>query len=323
MTDEHSGYRGKPQDGGNKTRETLPNGFVLRNAASGYSYRIVRVLGNGGFGVTYEGIAVERNMRVAIKEFFPVGVTARNAAYAVTVTGDEATVRTRLMSFLKEAQVLQSLSGISSVVRIFDYFYANQTAYYIMEYIEGDTLLRFIEKNGVLDEGRYRSRFQQLMHDIELLHRQGVIHRDISPDNIMRTNDGRFKLIDFGSARDFTGNQNLTVNVKQNFAPIEQYSESGQGTYTDVYALAATMYYCFTGKLVPSPFSRTAATDGEMISALTAARLNQQQIRALTRALTVKPKERFQTMYEFEQAYYQSSLNSNKKSPLYLCPLYL
>ena len=110
MTDGRGGYRGNPQDSGNKIRETLPNGFVLRNAASGYSYRIVRVLGNGGFGVTYEGIAVERNMRVAIKEFFPVGVTARNAAYAVTVTGDEATVRTRLMSFFKEAPRLCFIS---------------------------------------------------------------------------------------------------------------------------------------------------------------------------------------------------------------------
>ena len=308
MADEHGEYRTGLQEsaGNNRIRETLPDGFVLRNNTNGCTYRIIKVLGNGGFGVTYEGFAVKQNMRVAIKEFFPAGITARNASYAVTITGDEETVRARLMSFFKEAQVLHSLSGISSVVKIYDYFYANQTAYYIMEYIQGGTLLSYIEKNGVLNEAKYRSRFQQLMHDVELLHQHGVIHRDISPDNIMQTGDGRFKLIDFGSARDFTGKQNLTINVKRNFAPIEQYSESGQGTYTDVYALAATMYYAFTGKLVPSPFSRNAGTEAEILTNLTQARLSQQQIQALTRALAVKPRDRFQTMSEFEQAYFGS-----------------
>ena len=306
MTGELGGYRSTPQEreGSSRARKTLPDGFILSNGANGCSYRIVRLLGNGGFGVTYEGLALKQNMRVAIKEFFPAGITARNENYTVTITGDEPTVRRRLMSFYKEAQVLQSLSGIPSVVKIYDYFYANQTAYYIMEYIEGSTLLRYIEKNGLLNETKYRSRFQQLMHDIELLHRNGVIHRDISPDNIMHTSDGRFKLIDFGSARDFTGNQNLTINVKKNFAPLEQYSETGQGTFTDVYALAATMYYCFTGKLVQSPFSRSAGTDAEMVSALMSAGLSPQQTQTLMKAMSVKPRERFQTMSEFEQAYY-------------------
>ena len=114
-------------------------------------------------------------------------------------------------------------------------------------------------------------------------------------------------MIDFGSARKYNNGQNLTINVKQNFAPIEQYNESGQGTFTDVYALAATMYYCFTGKAISSALSRLRRDD--LVSpVMFGAKLSPVQEQALFKALAVRPENRYQTMREFEEAYFQVEL---------------
>ena len=290
------------------TRDYLPQGFQLTSSNSGQSYQILQTLGGGGFGVTYEAVRLADRARVAIKEFFPAGITARTSTFAVAVTGDEKILRKRLDSFFKEAEVLRTLRAIPSVVNIYDIFYANHTAYYAMEYINGSTMQHFIQQNGLLAPAVFGPRYRQLMRDIELLHSNGVIHRDISPDNIMIRNDGSFKLIDFGSAKEYDKAQNMTVNIKRGFSPIEQYTPSGQGRYTDVYSLAATMYYSFTGKLIPDVLSRDTAYSQLQIAAA-AAGLGPAQIEALKKALSVKPADRFQTMQEFEQAFFDAPKN--------------
>lgn len=290
--------------GSTGSRVTLPPGYQLVNPTSRRSYLIQRVLGGGGFGVTYEALSQE-GRKVAVKEFFPVGITVRSSGYAITIIGDEKTAKSRLQSFIKEAQVLSTLKGLSCVVEIFDSFYANQTAYYVMEYIDGITMLDYLQRVGLLKPKMVDMRFRELMEALEILHNHGVIHRDISPDNIMIRRDGSFKLIDFGSARAFGGQQNLTVNVKRNFAPLEQYSESGQGRYTDVYSLAATMYYAFTGKLVPFGKGRID-TGGEVTIALLNAGLEMVQAESILKALSVKPAGRYQSMQEFELAFFGS-----------------
>ncbi len=281
------------------SRPALPAGFQLTNTGNGRRYRIVKVLGCGGFGVTYEAVSPE-GMRVAIKEFFPAGITARNAGYAITVIGDERIARQRLQGFFKEATVLSSLRDLPSVVEIYEIFYANQTAYYVMEYIDGVTMLEYLSRHGMMDPKVWNPQYRKLMQAIETLHNHGVIHRDISPDNIMVRNDGSFKLIDFGSARQFEGQQSLTISVKQYFAPLEQYSEHGQGRFTDVYSLAATIYYSFTGKLVPGGNDRNSTISQSLAGAGVSAR----QAEAICRALQVRTTDRYQTMEEFEEAYF-------------------
>ena len=288
----------------------LPNGYRLLSPRTRQEYQIIRTLNNGGFGITYEGTATATGMRVAIKELFPAGVVMRNPDYTVADIGQEGVFEKMSSSFLKEANVLASLRDISSVVDIYDYFSANNTAYYVMEYISGSNLLDVIRRQGPLNVQEYQPRFRQLMRDIESFHNRGVIHRDISPDNIMLTSDGRFIMIDFGSARKYNSGQNLTINVKQNFAPIEQYNESGQGTFTDVYALAATMYYCYTGKAISSALSRLRRDD-LLSPVMFGAKLNPAQEQALFKALAVRPENRFQTMQEFEDAYFQNEPGPN------------
>ena len=306
--DDQFGVPGSYSDRTKLTRDFLPQGFQLTSSNSGQNYQILQVLGGGGFGVTYEAVRLADRARVAIKEFFPTGITARTPAFAVAVTGDEQILRKRLESFFKEAEVLRTLRAIPSVVNIYDIFYANHTAYYAMEYINGCTIQHFIQKNGLLAPTVFCPRYRQLMRDIELLHTNGVIHRDISPDNIMIRSDGSFKLIDFGSAKEYVKNQNMTVNIKRGFSPLEQYTPSGQGRYTDVYSLAATMYYSFTGKLIPDNLGR-GTSYAELQAAASAVGLGQPQIEALKKALSVKPADRFQTMQEFEQAFFEVPKN--------------
>lgn len=285
--------------------ETLPSGYRLSNQKSGRSYQLNRVLGQGGFGITYAGINLSNRMPVAIKEFFPRTVVNRAANHMVTVAGESASFQTMLNSFFKEAKVLYSLQGLSSVVKIYDYFYANNTAYYVMEYVTGETLQHYIGKHGLLNVVAWSQPYRKLMRDIDQLHKNGVIHRDISPDNIMICSDGSLKLIDFGSARAFENQVRLTVSLKREFAPIEQYGTKGQGAFTDVYSLAATMYYTFTGKLIPHAPERQNSDRLQPPSAL-GIKLGQKQEKALLKALAVNPDDRFQSMQEFEQAFFDT-----------------
>jgi len=291
---------------------TLPVGYVLENRARGLDYVIRGVLGQGGFGITYAA-ADTSGQTLAIKEFFPENSCQRNPDGSVRPMVNDASFHSSLNSFYKEAQVLSELSGLPTVVQIYDYFYANDTAYYVMEYVQGCTLQQYLQGHGVLSPSECAGQFRQLMRDIDRFHRRGIIHRDIAPDNIMCCPDGSFKLVDFGAARSFTKNSMLTVNVKKDFAPIEQFSATGQREYTDVYSLAATMYYCFTGRLIPSAGDReirdTLVQPSQYSRALTS-----RQEKALLKALAVRGSDRYQSMSEFEAAYFGGTSSSKSGS---------
>lgn len=292
------------QHPGKAAGSALPAGYVLINSQRGRSYRIMKKLGSGGYGITYQALSMNENALVAVKELFPKASVYRKGDYTVWPIRDGDSFQKLLNSFLKEISVLCSLNGLESAVRIYDYFYANNTAYYVMEYVDGDDLLSFIEKNGCLQPAQWERQFFELMRDLSVLHQHGVIHRDISPDNIKLTRENRFKLIDFGSARSYMADESMTIAFKEAFAPIEQYSSTGQGAFTDVYTLAASMYYCFTGKRVPNAIKRQEGTVLVTPRSL-GVNLDQRQEAALLKALAVKPADRFQSMEEFASAYFR------------------
>lgn len=291
----------------------LPAGYVLRNRNNGRSYQLNKVLGQGGFGITYSGRDLSSGSTVAVKEFFPHRIVSRTQTLAVRVMTDQAGFKSSINSFIKEAQVLLDLRNLSCVVGIYDYFYENNTAYYVMEYVKGETMELHLHKLGLLQPEQWLPQYRSLMQDLALIHSRGIIHRDISPDNIMILPGGGFKLIDFGSARSYESNSSLTVHVKPGFAPLEQSSSSGQGAFTDVYALAATMYYSFSGKLVP-PASSRAANDSLVPLSKLGVKISRKQDQALIKALAVKPENRFQNMQEFEQAFFGSGSSAPVKS---------
>jgi len=234
-------------------------GTMLRNR-----YRIGRVLGEGGFGITYVGWDTVLNLKVAVKEFYMSGYVGRMNQYSLSVqvsmsTHGEIFTKNR-NRFLDEARVLAKFADEAGIVGIRDFFEENNTAYIVMTFLDGVTLKEYLKQHGRLSWAQTFSIMRPILTSLCTVHEQGIIHRDISPDNIMLTNRGQVKLLDFGAARDVSGNDahSLSIILKPGFAPEEQYRTKGhQGPWTDVYALCATMYRCITGVTPDESTERT------------------------------------------------------------------
>ena len=219
----------------------------------GNRYIIGRSLGEGGFGITYIGFDERLSRRVAIKEYYPSGAANRNNSVdnTIVVTQSRQDIFRRGKSnFIEEARAVARFTNEEGIVDVYDSFEANNTAYIIMEYLEGITLKQYLNRNGTMKADSLISLMMPVMKSLKTMHDQKIIHRDISPDNIMYTSSGKLKLMDFGSARYFANEEReLSVILKHGYAPEEQYrSNSKQGPYTDVYSLCATIYACITGR---------------------------------------------------------------------------
>ena len=233
-------------------------------------YFIGRVLGHGGFAITY--LAYDRNLsiRVAIKEYFPIEFANRNqdGSSVAPYTG-QATELFNLgkEKFINEARLLTSFRS-PNIIKIRQFFKAWNTGYFVMEYLEGDTLTQYVMNNGgKLSYAEVRKLLLPLLSALEEVHQKGTFHRDIKPDNIYITQKREPILLDFGAARQTVSGRttNLLAFLTPGFAPMEQYSINGiQGPWTDIYALAATIYYALTGELPPTPTDRITG-DAELI----------------------------------------------------------
>ena len=285
-------------------RHQLPAGIVLNN-----QFRIGRALGQGGFGITYMGWDLHLETPVAIKEYFPAGYVHRDCSVSMEVIGNQqmnTAFENGKAYFIREAKSLARLSNVPEIVHIKSFFQANGTAYIVMEYVKGITLKQYVVQNG------YRLSVQQtlsilgpVMEALAKVHDAGLIHRDISPDNIMLLPGGKVKLLDFGAARD-TGTEDpgkelprsTQAVVKNGFAPVEQYQRRGAlGTWTDVYALCATVFYCIAGSAPAAAMDRMVYQQ-ELDWANLAPELTMQQRDALNRGLELIPTKRTRTVRE-------------------------
>ena len=219
-------------------------------------YLVGNVIGEGGFGITYIGLDLNLEIRIAIKEFYPNGFVTRESHVSPRITNyttaDPAQYEKWKESFVKEARRLARFSDLPGIVHVRDFFQENNTAYIVMEYVEGKTLKEYLkEKGGRLEVRNTLELMRPVIRSLGRVHEAGIVHRDISPDNIMIQKEGSLKLIDFGAARDFgtEGEKSLSVLLKPGYAPEEQYRSKGdQGPWTDVYAMSATIYRCITGE---------------------------------------------------------------------------
>lgn len=240
---------------GNDTGGYVPATFLNYGHILKGRYRIESVLGEGGFGITYACRDTTLDMKVAVKEYFPQGFVSRDTNYSPTITytasaSGRGFIEKGREQFLQEAKILAKFSGEKGVVNVRDFFEENNTAYIVMEFLDGQDLKQILKQRGTLPAPEAVRMLMPVMESLEKIHRQGLIHRDISPDNIRMAGDA-VKLLDFGAARSvaFGENKSMTVVLKHGYAPIEQYSSSGvQGPWTDVYALCATLYLCITGQ---------------------------------------------------------------------------
>lgn len=301
------------------------NSYSLqRNTGLIGRYVIQEVLGQGGFGITYLGIDKLYGNKVAIKEYYPQKIAMRKAQYedVVTVTSIEEknNYDKGKKRFLDEAQVMARFNKNEGIVKILDFFEANNTAYIVMEYLEGITLKQYLGKYGVL---QFRNLIEMMLPLLEALieiHSQGLIHRDISPDNIMVQHNGKLKLMDFGAARDYTesGNKSLTVILKPGYAPPEQYQTHGvQGPWTDIYALCATIYKCLTGITPPDAIARVMDDKFKEPDQLDG-KLSPDIKKILWKGMNIFPEERYQDIVEFGEDVYDALFTpeENKKLDL-------
>lgn len=228
-------------------------------------YEVGRVLGNGGFGVTYIAWDPILRIKVAIKEYLPSEFSTRAEGQTrVTVfTGEkERQFNDGMSKFIDEAKRLAKFQNESGVVKIFDSFKANGTAYIVMEYLDGETLADRLKREKTIPADEAIQIMMPVIESLDHVHEAGILHRDISPDNIFLTKDGKTKLIDFGAARfaTTTHSRSLTVIIKPGYSAEEQYRSRGdQGPHTDVYSVGAVLYKMITGVTPPDALERRAS----------------------------------------------------------------
>lgn len=281
----------------------LPEGTKLP-----HNYIIDNILGEGGFGITYSGHLTSSGEKVAIKEYFPSEISYRHTDSNTTnvvlpYTGSEISFNKGREHFRREASILKEFQYLHNIVSINDIIEANGTIYLVMEYIDGITLKQYIKENGVLS---YDSLFELMTPIIQALiqiHKKGILHRDISPENIMVGTDNQFHLIDFGAASFENSHvtKTITVMLKSGYAPPEQYLPDGkQGPWTDIYALAATMYYGLTG-ITPTDSVRRMQTD-DLASLNSLVPVISWQAEAIEKGMQLSAALRFRNMESFYQA---------------------
>ena len=287
----------------------LPMGTILAG-----KYLVGRVLGQGGFGITYVGWDIALERKVAIKEYYPSGQVSRNPGsrgltWYTSVQSQQAK-QNGTQIFLKEARKMSKVDDIPNVVRVRDLFQENETAYIVMDFVEGETLKARLEKTGPLPWEQAKGIFLPAIQAMEQVHQAGLVHRDISPDNLMLTPDGKVKILDLGAAKDLSVNNGASSMqvAKGGFSPFEQYTQRGSsGPWTDVYAMAATVYYTLTGKLPPVATDRvvedTISWEEPGLKALSA-----QALEALQKAMVISAKTRMQSMEELEKGLYSTTV---------------
>lgn len=282
----------------------LPPGTVLKDR-----YLVGRVLGEGGFGITYIGCDLQLELKVAIKEYFPTDKASRVSQASLEVNSYTGAAGVHydkgLKKFLQEARTIARMDKQPVIVNVRDFFEINHTAYIVMEYVEGTTFKELVEqRGGRIPAGELLYLMEPLFYALKEMHGNGLIHRDISPENLM-IEKGEIRLLDFGCARESAdGGNTLTIALKHGYAPVEQYQSKGQGPWTDVYALSATIYYCLTGRKPPQAMDRLV--EDELIPPRKlGVELTQRQENALLYGLGVAPKRRYQSMEEFHTALYE------------------
>ena len=263
-------YCGFPADAGPQEPYHLTPGTII-----GGKYIVGRAVGYGGFSVTYIGYDYSIEKRVAIKEYLPSEFATRSPGTSTVsiFSGDKAEqFHGGIEKFVDEAKRLARFRGTPGVTEVYDVVIENNTAYIVMEFLEGETLKRYLEREGRIAPERAVSMMLPIIRTLEQVHAQGLLHRDISPDNIFLTSSGEVKLIDFGAARQATStshSKSLSVIVTPGYAPPEQYRSRGeQGSWTDVYGCGAVLYKMITGITPEDSMDRSTKDNLEDVSRL-------------------------------------------------------
>lgn len=263
-------------------RGTLPEGTVLNGR-----YKLEKVLGRGGFGITYKALDMNVQVDVAVKEY-------------LTEPGEEPERAVR------EAQISASLYDLEGIVAVRDYFIDRGIAYIVMEYVQGISIKQYIAQHGRMDGKEVLAGMKPLLKSIRRIHEKGIVHRDISADNLMITQDGKLKLIDFGAASLLDPKrEEHTILIKRGFVPVEQYrSEEKIDPWTDVYSLCATMYFMITGMVPEDAMERWISDKLTDLADIFGTGLVPEQSKAIMKGLAVRKEDRYQDVVQLAEVLY-------------------
>ncbi|MEM8777598.1 MAG: serine/threonine-protein kinase [Cyanobacteria bacterium P01_G01_bin.49] len=307
---------GSPLTINEKSSEVLPPGTKLDNGL----YTVEKKLGQGGFGITYLCKEERLDRFVVLKELFPEGCH-RQGSTVITSRRWKAEIYNNFKEkFLKEGQTLARFKH-PGIVRVFSYFKENNTAYIVMEYLQGKTLEGLLEERGQpLQQREAISYIEKVCNALEVVHQASFLHRDLKPDNIMITENGQVILIDFGSARQFIPQQTqkFTTILTQGYAPPEQYQTQAKfGSFTDIYALGATLYHLLTGKIPVSAPDRNVGVELKSVKELNPT-VRACVDKAVIKAMALKEQERVQSVKDFLNLLYGRKPDiEGKKTPFY------
>ena len=286
----------------------LPKGYKLKE------FQIESVLGAGGFGVTYLATDTNLNTKVVIKEFLPREFSARQGGdksiVPYTSVKQDGTYEYLLKKFVKEAQILASIKH-PNIVQVFSFFRANNTAYFVMDYIKGESLKSYLSRKGVLDEERVLSIIMPVLEGLKKVHEKNYLHRDIAPDNIYLRQNGMPMLIDFGAAKNATGEKStsLAAIVKAGYSAPEQYvTSSNHSPATDIYAIGSVLYSMISGKVAPESTQRQMAIlNGqedplEDIVSNYRGKYSKELLETIQKAMRIPERERFQNVADMQKS---------------------
>lgn len=277
-----------------------PSHFLPKNSILGQGkYQIGNILGDGGFGITYQGIDVANKQKVAIKENWPDKGIRQGTTIIWPYTITPKDKQWQLKKFAAEAQYIAQCSH-PSIVKVYDWFEENNTAYMTMALVEGKPLSKILKEEGCLSCDRGKRYFLQICEALKVIHDGGLLHRDIKPENIIINRQDRAVLIDFGATKEFVAGQTreMSVTLTRGYAPIEQYSyKSKRWPATDIYALCASMYESFTGEL-PVDATERFASETLIPPRKLAPQIDSLLEQIILKGMNMKVQDRFQTVDE-------------------------
>ena len=296
----------------------LKEGFILNN-----QYEILSVLGEGGFGITYLAKDLQLEHKVVIKEFFPQSISRReeNTNSIIPYGEGEDNFSHFLLRFSEEAKLLAKLRH-PNIVRVISFFELNDTAYFVMEYEEGETLADYLKRYPTLKEEDIIKIVMPILEGTKETHSKGVLHRDIAPDNIFLKKNGMPMLIDFGSARNAIAKESQTLSAiaKDGYSPPEQYTVNKEQTpATDIYALGAVMYRMVTGEKPPNSTQRQTDILEEKKDPVDSSldkyksKYSKNFIEAIRKSLNITQSKRFNSIEELQRALFSNSNSTIKE----------
>ena len=268
-------------------------------------YIVGKTIGKGGFGITYLAYDTKQEKKVALKEYYPSSLAARDedgCTVVITGSNNEDTYKKGMEKFYEEASLVSTFNDNPGIVSVYEFFYENDTAYFVMELLSGVSLKAYITEHGCLSPEQTLYIADKVSTALMAAHSTNTLHRDISPDNIMLCEDGNVTLIDFGAARQIAleDPKSMSVILKQGFAPLEQYQRRGkQGPWTDLYSLGATLYYAVTQQCIDDPMTRLEEDSAFQANSYN---IEPQLWEVIRHSMNIKINDRYKDAAEFRAA---------------------